>query len=69
MSDRITMGVQLSPELYKDLCLAADRAGVTKSVIVRWAITDYVEFILKGGSIWDGRTEDGSEASTGDKPD
>lgn len=65
MSDRITMGVQLSPELYKDLCLAADRAGVTKSVIVRWAITDYVEFILKGGKIWDG-TEDRSEAAGGD---
>lgn len=57
--DRITMGIQLSPELYADLCKAADRAGVTKSTIVRWAITDYVEFILKGGEILDGETERG----------
>lgn len=57
--DRITMGIQLSPELYSDLCKAADRAGVTKSTIVRWAITDYVEFILKGGEILDGETERG----------
>ena len=64
--ERITMGVQLSPELYQDLCKAADRAGVTKSVIVRWAITDYVEFILQGGEIWDG-SEDRREAPTGDK--
>lgn len=64
MSDRITMGVQLSPELYKALCKAAERAGVTKSVIIRWAVQDYVEFILKGGEIFDG-AQDGSEVSSG----
>ena len=63
--DRITMGIQLTPELYKALCDAADRAGVTKSVIVRWAITDYTDFILKGGEIWDG-AEEWSEAAEGD---
>ena len=63
--DRITMGIQLSPELYQDLCEAADRAGVTKSTIVRWAITDYCEFILSGGEIID---EKGRETSSGSDP-
>lgn len=63
--DRITMGIQLSPELYQDLCEAAARAGVTKSTIVRWAITDYCEFILRGGEIID---EKGRETSSGSDP-
>lgn len=63
--DRITMGIQLSPELYEDLTAAADRAGVTKSTIIRWAIQDYCEFILKGGELID---EKERETSSGPDP-
>lgn len=65
MADRITMGIQLPPELYEDLIAAADRAGVPKSTIIRWAIADYCEFILKGGEIID---EKGREASSRSDP-
>ena len=64
MSNRITMGVQIPPALYEQLTQAAKQAGVSKSVIIRWAVADYVEFILKGGEIFNGE-EDRSETTRG----
>ena len=65
MAERITMGVQIPPELYELLTRAAKQAGVPKSVIIRWAVADYVEFILKGGELFNATTE-GRETPGGD---
>lgn len=65
MGVRIIMSVQLSPELYGRLQEAADLLDIPRSVLIRWAIRDYVDTVLEGGTLDNGSEAAAVEASTG----
>lgn len=65
MGVRIIMSVQLSPELYGRLQEAADLLDIPRSVLIRWAIRDYVDTVLEGGTLDNGSETAAVEASAG----
>ena len=65
MGVRIIMSVQLNPELYERLQEAADILDIPRSVLIRWAIRDYVDTILEGGTLDNGSETAAVEAPTG----
>ena len=65
MGVRIIMSVQLSPELYGRLQEAADLLDIPRSVLIRWAIRDYVDTVLEGGTLDNGSETAAVETSAG----
>lgn len=59
---RILMSVQLNEELYDKLREASEILDIPRSVLIRWAIRDYCETIIEGGTIDNG--EETSEPVT-----